>query len=255
MDRKTFVSLIRPNHKAPKPVNTNKSFKSQQFGYFTFDQMRLVEEGYISASTLTVLCWMVSKPKYWTFRKNHMYDTFERRTVDKAFRELISVGHLVVVNSRDGKKEELCVRVFAERQTPSAMKKYATRMIERLRSQGKKNISINEQQWSFFESTPIEIDNEECTDWENMEKQSYQSTEKKDKPTITTEEVTISDLLDGLELDEDNRSHLGLAINDGQYRYYDEDGRPTNSATVRKQPLEVGVTYNTNEFTQEVAQW
>ncbi|MGG0648522.1 hypothetical protein ABE083_16905 [Bacillus mycoides] len=255
MDRKTFVSLIAPNSKVAKTVNTNKSFKSKQFGYFTFDQMRLVEEGIISASTFTVLCWMVSKPKYWTFRKNYMYETFERRMVDKAFRELISAGHLVVVNNREGKKEELCVRVFAERQTPVAMKHYATCMIQHLRSQGKKNISVIEHQWNFFNSVPLEIDNEECTDWENMEKQPYQSTEKKDKPTVTTEEATIFGLLDGLELDEDNRSYLGLAINDGQYRYYDEDGRPTNSATVRMQPIEAGVVYNTSEFTQEVTQW
>ncbi|PEZ87326.1 hypothetical protein CN374_18760 [Bacillus cereus] len=254
MDRKTFVSLIEPNSKASKIVNTNKSFKSKQFSYFTFDQMRLVEEGIISASTFTILCWMTSRPKYWTFRKNYMYDLFSRKTVDKAFEELIAAGHLVVVNFGKGKSSELCVRVFAQRQASSAMKIYAIRMIQYLRSHGKKDISISEKKWSYFESEPLELDAVECTDWENLERQPYSATKKQDKPytKVNREQVTIHDFLEGLNLDEDNR-YRGCAIKDGQYRFYDEDGRPTNSSHIRMQTIELGVIYNTNDFTQEVA--
>lgn len=263
MDRKTFVSLIAPNSKAPEVVSVNKTFKSQQYGYFTFDQMRLVEEGLISASTFTVFCWMISRPKKWTFRKYFMYDLFKRDAVDKAFRELISVGHLVVVNTGSGKSSELCVRVFSERQTPLKMKQYATRMIQKLRSQGKNNISISERQYSFFSSETLELDNKECAYWENTPSEDWTSEEVSMPAPNEDKQVTVFDIIDGLTLDvkDVNRTDnteideyedyilLGYANKGNKIIHADKDGRPTNKAVLPSQVIPE-ITYDTSKFGQ-----
>lgn len=267
MDRKEFVSLVAPNSNAPDVVSVNKTFKTQQFSYFTFDQMRLAEEGLISASTFTVFCWMVSRPKKWTFRKYYMYDIFSRKIVDKAFKELTEVGHLVVVNTGSGKSSELCVRVFAERQTPLKMKQYATRMIQKLKSEGKNNISISDLQWNFFSSQPLELDTEECADWENTpsgesnEVVHHEPSPKEDKQT------TVFDILDGLTLDvkdvnridntkiDESEEYvpLGYANKGNKIIHADKDGRPTNRAILPSQIIPE-IVYNSIDFIRKGVQ-
>ncbi|MEH6934584.1 hypothetical protein [Bacillus sp. JJ783] len=263
MDRKEFVAQIGANHNVSEVVSVNKTFKSQQYGYFTFDQMRLVEEGLISASTFTVFCWMISRPKKWTFRKYHMYDLFSRKIVDKAFKELIEVGYLVVVNHGKGKASGICVRVFAERQSPLKMKQYATRMIQKLRSQGKKDISISELQWNFFSSQHLELDNTECADWENTPSEDWTSEEVSTPAPKEDKQVTVFDIIDGLTLDvkDVNRTDnteideyedyipLGYANKGNKIIHADKDGRPTNKAVLPSQIIPE-ITYDTSKFGQ-----
>lgn len=260
MDRKTFVSLIEPNSKAPKIVGVNKSFdKDKQFSYFTFEQMELVKNKVISMSTFTILCWMNSCPEGWVFRKTHMYEMFERRAVDKAYKELTSVGLLVSINYRDGQKTELATRVFAQPQSPEKAKQICTRMIERLRSEGKKNLEVNDLQWQYFCSEPVE---------EDKPIEEEQATETKE-----IGELTVLDLLDGLELDEENISHLEVTQEmatkeydsrdeipeEGQEHLFkmirnfptlDIDGRPSHKALISN--YELGIIYTNSMYKQNL---
>ncbi|HDR4455234.1 hypothetical protein ACS2TZ_08175 [Bacillus cereus group sp. Bce025] len=267
MERKEFVDQIGANANVGNIVNVNKTFKDKQFSYFTFDQMRLVEEGLISSSTFTVFCWMISRPQKWSFVKSYMYKLFKRDTVDKAFRELISVGHLVVINCRVGKKEELCVRVFAERQTPLKMKQYATRMIQKLKSEGKNNISISDPQWGFFSSQPLELDNTECTDWE-VATNEEEASEVIVEPSLVadTSQLTVFDLIEGITVEEDTNSVYDIVADEPEINslqgyanrgnkiiYSDRDGRPTNKAILPSQIIP-DIVYHSIDFIRKGVQ-
>lgn len=114
--------------------NVNKSIYkgrvTQQIPSFVYEEY--LQDGTFSPSTVAMYTVFASKSENYDFNKSELYKRYGRRTVDKAFKEMILSGHIVQVNySLESNKRMVAVRFFTEPRSSSEVSRIATTILNK----------------------------------------------------------------------------------------------------------------------------